>query len=165
VLGTRAKLSNYEGVPEELTSNTLGPSTEFIPALEAEGQYWQLVDMVASNLSSMADPIRLQKFLLHLNRTDNKIMANAIRGIRGVDLRMKATTLRQQPVKLATMHIAVDQTEFLNRSFISLFFEAFYGFLGVYVPLNCLLELEIHDVDTKEVLCSWRPEEVADSWS
>lgn len=155
VLGARTSFSNYEGVPEELLVNTISPSTDFAPALEAEGQYWQLVDMVASNLSSMTDPLRLQKFLLHLNRTDNKVMAGAIRGIRDVDLRMKTTTIQQQPVKTASMSIDIDRKEFLNHGFIEMFFEAFYVFLNEFVPLNCLLQLEIRDVDTKEIVCRY----------
>jgi type VI secretion system protein ImpG len=154
-LGSRAALSSYEGVPEELSAITIAPSTEFTPSLEAEGQYWQLVDMIASNLSSMTDALRLQKFLLHLNRTDNKVIASAIRGIRNVDLRMKTTTLKQQPVKTASMTIDIERSEFLNDGFTEIFFEAFYVFLTEFVPLNSFLELMIRDIDTKEIVCSF----------
>jgi len=165
VLGARAALTNYEGVPEDLAANTIAPSTEFTAALEAEGQYWQLVDMVASSLSSMASPLRLQMFLLHLNRTNNRIMAGAIRGIKGVEMEMKATTLRQQPLKVATMRIDIDRGEYLNPGFIELFFDAFYGLLSEFVLLNCLLELVVRDADTKEVERRWRPEGALQRWS
>ncbi|HXV13195.1 MAG TPA: type VI secretion system baseplate subunit TssF, partial [Candidatus Krumholzibacteria bacterium] len=165
VLGARAVLANYEGVPEDLAANTIAPSTEFTPALEAEGQYWQLVDMVASSLSAMASPLRLQMFLLHLNRTDNHIMAGAIRGIKGVELRMTTTTLRQQPLKVATMQVDIDRGEYLNSGFIEVFFDAFYGLLEEFVPLNCSLELEVRDADTKKVERRWLPEGARYTWT
>ncbi len=157
-LGVQANLSNYTGVPETVSTATILPCSDFVPAMNSEGQYWQLIDMISCNLSSLSNPKRLQMFLKHLNRTENKVANAAIDGILETKLEMKATTLMQQPVKLANMDIGVDREKFLNRGYLELFFDVFQEFLRGFIPLNCLLELQVYDVNTKEILCRWKPE-------
>ena len=161
ILGSASALDNYDEVPDELSGKIISRNSKFVPALNNEGRYWQLVDMTSCNLTSFSDPKRLQVFLQHLNRTEHRVVSKAISGIRTSDLTMTTTTLQQQPIKLANMTIGIKPNDYPNIGFIELFFSIMYSFMQDYVPLNCMLELIVRNVDNEEILCRWKSTTVA----
>lgn len=143
-LENATRLTNHEGLPQDVRCALLGTPSRYVPALVDESEYWALITALSAGIQQLSDARSLRRLLGRLNRTEDRLAADAIASIQQVKIEQRFTTIRQEPRKVhrVTIRVAAGRSV---AAYWAPFYDVLHDFLRSRLTLNAELELRVLD--------------------